>query len=65
MKPAPTEGRTGGCPPALHHVTDDSPDFNRRILDCKPIHPDLQSKRIRDARMVAYLNALAIHQPAY
>lgn len=48
----------------MHYVTDDSPGFSRRILNGKPVYFNTQGKRIRDAEVIARLNALAV-PPAY
>src|SRR5690606_17503774 len=44
--------------------SDNLPGFSRRILNGKPAYYDEQGKRIRDAEVIARLNALAI-PPAY
>src|SRR5690606_38144707 len=64
MKPAPAEEASSVCPPALHYVTDDIPGYSRRMRSGKPVYLDQQGKRIRDAAVIARINALAI-PPAY
>ncbi|WGK60780.1 DNA topoisomerase IB [Halopseudomonas sp. SMJS2] len=63
MKPAGTQS-PGGCPPALHYVTDSAPGFSRRMLNGVAAYFDERGRCIRDKAVIERINALAI-PPAY